>query len=399
MNTIQELRTKKASLFNEMKGIYDAAAKEKRAVSSDDLTKSEKIEADLSVIEREISGKESFQKRAAEFAEKKDVTLSQRGGGEKIRAFNQYLRGGIMNVDPALRSLLQRGTSVQTTVDNKGGYTVPEGWLGEIDVAKQFVGEVEGVARVIATSTGNILPFPKVNDTAQDAVKQTEGAAVTVADMAFGVTNLSAYTYATLLKVSEQLVQDEEVDLSSYLAELLGQRIARKTNAQLTNGDGSSNPNGVITSATVGKTAASVSAIVDTELIDLFYSVDPSYRMGNSVKWMCNDTVHSAIRQLGLTAAENYNPVTFNAEGTMFIMGKEVKINQDMAATLEAGAKALLFGDFSGYAVRTTGGINISVLRERYADELNIGYMAYRRLDGNLISGGAPLKVLQMAAS
>ena len=79
-------------------------------------------------------------------------------------------------------------------------------------------------------------------------------------------------------------------------------------------------------------------------------------------------------------------------------MGKEVKINQDMDSAITSAKKTLLFGDFNGYAVRTTGGINISVLRERYADELNYGYIAYRRLDGNLISGGVPLKLLVQAS-
>jgi len=395
---IQELRTKKASLFNEMKGVYDVAKTEKRAVSSDDLTKAEKIEADLVHIERQITSAESFQQRAAEYETKKDLTLDTKGGDLKIRAFNQYLRRGMAGVDALLRPYLTRGTSVQTTVDAKGGYTVPEGWLGEIDVAKQFIGEVEGVSRVISTSTGNILPFPKIDDTATDGAKQTEGSAVTVADMAFGVTNLSAYTYATLVKVSEQLVQDEEVDLTRYLTEMLGQRIARVTNGALTKGDGSSNPNGVVTAATTGKTAASATAFTHEELIDLYYSVDPSYRMGENVKFMCHDAVHSYIRKLGLITAENYNPISFGPDGTMFIMGKEVKINQDMDSAITSAKKTLLFGDFNGYAVRTTGGINISVLRERYADELNYGYIAYRRLDGNLISGGVPLKLLVQAS-
>ena len=55
--------------------------------------------------------------------------------------------------------------------------------------------------------------------------------------------------------------------------------------------------------------------------------------------------------------------------------------------------------DFNGYAVRTAGGISIKRLNERYGDELNVGFLAYRRIDGNLISAGAPLKVLQQAAS
>ena len=81
----------------------------------------------------------------------------------------------------------------------------------------------------------------------------------------------------------------------------------------------------------------------------------------------------------------------------MHILGKEVKINQDMSSAITTGLTTVLFGDVSGYMVRTAGGLNIKRLDQRFADELNIGYIAYRRLDGDLISAGAPIKKLVQA--
>jgi len=401
MDTLRSLKTEKGRIFNELQDVYKVAENEKRALSADEVTKSDKMMADMDEKDRQIKNLESFAARKKQFN-----NVPPQGGDDfrskkekSVAAFNKYLRYGKTSMNNEERSYLVRGTNPQTTVTTAGGFTIPEGWTGELDFAKQFIGEVESISRVFATSTGNVLPIPKVDDTATDAAIQTEGSATTVADMTFGNTDLSAYTYSTLVKVSEQLLQDEDVNLTSYLSELLGQRIARATNAALTTGDGSSKPNGVITAATSGVTAAAVNAITHSELIDLFYSVDPSYRMGSSVAFMCNDAVHSAIRKLGLTAAENYNPVTFGTDGTMFILGKKVLINQDMAATIEASAKTLLFGDFSGYAVRTAGGVTVRRLSERYGDELNVGFLAYRRVDGNLISAGTPLKFITQAAS
>jgi len=68
-----------------------------------------------------------------------------------------------------------------------------------------------------------------------------------------------------------------------------------------------------------------------------------------------------------------------------------------MVSSIATGNKTVLFGDFSGYAVRVAGGINVLRMDERYADELNVGFIAYKRVDGDLISAGAPLKVLQQA--
>lgn len=396
MKTLRELKTEKGRLFNQLNDVYNVAKQESRNLSSDELQKADKLIEAMNESDRQIRNLEAFAARKSEFENTPAVAEVKTSKQSRSDVFNKYLRYGMQELNREERYLL-RGTNPQTTADSAGGYTIPEGWTGELDWAKQFVGEVESVARVFSTATGNTLPIPKVNDTAVDAALQTEGSATTVADMTFGNTDLSAYTYSTLVKVSKQLLQDEEVNLIGYLTELLGQRIARATNAALTTGDGSSKPNGIITAATVGKTAASATAITHEELIDLYYSVDPAYRMGNSCYYMMNDAVHAAVRKLGLTAAENYNPITFGNDGTMFILGKEVKINQDMVSSIATGNKTVLFGDFSGYAVRVAGGINVLRMDERYADELNVGFIAYKRVDGDLISAGAPLKVLQQA--
>jgi len=396
MKTLRELKTEKGRLFNQLNDVYNVAKQESRNLSSDELQKADRLIEAMNELDRQIRNLEAFAARKSEFENTPAVAEVKTSKQSRSDVFNKYLRYGMQELNREERYLL-RGTNPQTTADSAGGYTIPEGWTGELDWAKQFVGEVESVARVFSTATGNTLPIPKVNDTAVDAALQTEGSATTVADMTFGNTDLSAYTYSTLVKVSKQLLQDEEVNLIGYLTELLGQRIARATNAALTTGDGSSKPNGIITAATVGKTAASATAITHEELIDLYYSVDPAYRMGNSCYYMMNDAVHAAVRKLGLTAAENFNPITFSNDGTMFILGKEVKINQDMASAITTGNKTILFGDFSGYAVRVAGGINVLRMDERYADELNVGFIAYKRVDGDLISAGAPLKVLQQA--
>ena len=396
MKTLRELKTQKGRLFNELNDVYNVAKNESRNLSSDELQKADKLIEAMNESDRQIRNMEAFAARKAEFENTPAIAEVKTSKQSRSDVFSKYLRYGMQELNREERHLL-RGTNPQTTSDTAGGYTIPEGWTGELDWAKQFIGEVESVARVFSTATGNTLPIPKVNDTATDAALQTEGSATTVADMTFGNTDLSAYTYSTLVKVSKQLLQDEEVNLIGYLTELLGQRIARATNAALTTGDGSSKPNGIITAATVGKTAASATAITHEELIDLYYSVDPAYRMGNSCYYMMNDAVHAAVRKLGLTAAENFNPITFANDGTMFILGKEVKINQDMASAISTGNKTILFGDFSGYAVRVAGGINVLRMDERYADELNVGFIAYKRVDGDLISAGAPLKVLQQA--
>jgi HK97 family phage major capsid protein len=392
-------------LYHQAKDVKEAASKENRSLTADEIGKVEAIIADMSLTQRQIGAEESLQSQAAEYQSRSEETKETPRGEKMSNAFDKFLRYGKGGLNAEQRTLLnqrydKRGTTPQKTApDSSGGFLVPESWTGELNYAKQMIGEVEAICRVMPTATGSKLPFPKISDTSNEAELQTEGAAITVVDMAFGNTDFEAYTYGTLVKVSEQLLTDEDVNLPVYLDILLKDRIARKTNGDLTNGDGSSKPNGIITAATVGKTAAATNAITDEELMDLYHSVDPAYRKSDKVRYMMNDAIQSVLMKTQLIASENFSPIRIADDGTMFIMGKKVEINQDMDGTLAAGDKPIIFGDFNEYLVRSVNGIFVKRLDERYADELNVGFLVYRRLDGDMYSAGVPLKVLQMAAS
>jgi HK97 family phage major capsid protein len=86
--------------------------------------------------------------------------------------------------------------------------------------------------------------------------------------------------------------------MESLLADLLGERLGRLANTQLTTGTGTSAPNGIITASSLGKTAASSTAVTSDELIDLIHSVDPAYRQSPKVAFMFNDLTLAAIRKL-----------------------------------------------------------------------------------------------------
>jgi hypothetical protein len=136
--TVRQLTEKKANLFNQMQDVYNAAEKENRSVTAEELAKVEAIEADLSATERQLRNLQAFQARKKEMEDGQNAVLETRNGREKIDAFNQYLRRGAYGMDPRLKPYLQRGTNPQTTSDTAGGYTIPEGWLGELDVAKKI---------------------------------------------------------------------------------------------------------------------------------------------------------------------------------------------------------------------------------------------------------------------
>jgi len=255
----------------------------------------------------------------------------------------------------------------------------------------------ENVCTTITTSSGNAITIPTVNDVATAVAKHTEGAALTDdggVDATFGQKTLDAFVFDTeWIKFSFELAQDSIFNMESLLGELLGERLGRRANVELTTGDGTGDPNGVVTASTLGKTAAAVAAVTFDEIIDLYHSVDPAYRMSPKARFMFNDGTLSAVRKLkdgDGTYLWSMGDVRNGVPGT--VLGAPYSINQAMAA-LATGAKTMLFGDFGKYYVRKVGAPVIGVKRESYWPDLGIA--GYIRLDGELGDTAAVKHLIQ----
>jgi predicted phage gp36 major capsid-like protein len=123
------------------------------------------------------------------------------------------------------------------------------------------------------------------------------------ADVSFGVKTLTVYKYSSkVVAVPFELLQDSNVDIEAFVVKRLATRLGRITNTHFTTGTGSSQPNGVVTAATTGYTAANstsqVTAITYDSLVDLQHSVDPAYRETRACKWMMNDASLKVLRKM-----------------------------------------------------------------------------------------------------
>lgn len=317
-------------------------------------------------------------------------------------AFHSYLRtGGVLgDMAPEARSVLQSGFTqvehrAQTAgVNAAGGFTVPTELQAILVRAMKAWGPMydEDICTVITTASGNVLPMPTVDDTASTTSTTAEGATLPdtgAKDVVFGQKQLEAYSRNTeWLRVSYELANDSIFGMEQLLGDLLGERLGRTANLELTTGNGSSNPNGIVTAATLGVTAASATAITWDEVMNLEHSVDPAYRMSPKVRYMFNDATLLALRKLK-DGQGNYLwqmgdvkggvPNTFN--------GRPYSINQAMA-TMAAAARVMLFGDFSKYFVRKVGAPIIGAIQDKDFWP-GFGVAGYIRFDGELADPAA----------
>lgn len=340
---------------------------------------------------------------------------AQAEGPSYREAFHAYLRasGNVSDLSQEERAALRTGYGqiegrAQTTTAAAGGYTVPTELASFITRSMLAWGPMydPGVTSEIVTSGGNTIYLPTVNDTtgAQMAIqKHVEGTTLTDdggSDVVFAQKQLDAYPFNTeWLRVSKELVDDSIFNVEALLGDLLGERMGRRANTELTVGDGTGDPNGIVTASSQGKVAASTTAITWDEIMDLEHSVDPAYRVGPKVRYMFNDSTLAAVRKLKdgngnylwqMGDVKSGVPGTFN--------GRAYSINQAMAS-LSSGvsSKVMLFGDFGKYYVRKVGAPMIGAIQDKDFWP-GFGIAGYIRFDGELADTAA-VKHLALAAA
>lgn len=291
----------------------------------------------------------------------------------------------------------QAEARAQSLTGSAGGYTVPTGFVNQLESSLLAFGGMREVATILRTDSGNSLPIPTVSDHANVGAILAENTQVSEQDITFGQITMAAYKYSSkLIRVSSELLQDSAIDLESFIGGALGERIARVLNTHFTTGDNSSKPQGIVASG-AGKTGGSASSITFDELLDLQHSLDPAYRA--NARFMMHDTTFKAVRKL---VDDQNRPIFLNdlsatSPGTLF--GVPVVINQDVA-TIAASAKVIYYGDFSKYLIRDVQDFTLLRLEERYADYHQVGFVGFSRHDGRILDAGTdPIKHFAMAAS
>ena len=411
------LHEKKARLVTQMQDILRVAKEDNgRSLTKEESERFDKLDTDMESIASDIkriskvheltsSDEERIREEAGRTGNSADQIKDTKE--KQNRAFSNFLRVGLNDLSKEEKEIMgelrvksqQRAQSVGTTT--AGGFLVPEDFNKNIDIALLEFGGVREVATIIKTAIGSDMPWPKVDDSSNVGELLAENTQLAAQDVTFGSVTMKSYKYSSKnVLVSNELIQDGAVNIDQLLTRLLTERIGRITNTHFTTGDNSSKPNGIVTASTSGKTTAAEGAFTALEIMDLEHSVDPAYRKSGKAKFMLHDTILKEVKKLVIGSADNrplWDPAILKMGTPATILGYEYVINQDMASSLVADAKVMLFGDFSRYIIRDVRGFDLLRLVERYADYDQVGFFGFMRTDGRLVSGGTPYKHLTMA--
>ena len=400
--TIVELRTKRNQAWEAAKAFANTHQTDKGTLTAEDNATYEKMEQEISDLGKEIARRERQEALDAELAKPINTPITAKpmnGGNENVktgRASDEY-RTNFWNVMRSKAPMPNVLNALQIGTDSEGGYLVPDEFEHTLVQALEDENIFRQMAKIIQTSSGD-RKIPVVASKGTASWIDEEGA-FTESDDAFGQVSIGAYKLGTLIKVSEELLNDSVFDLESYISTEFARRIGAKEEEAFFTGNGTGKPLGILATtggAETGVTSAAATAVTADELIDLFYSLKAPYRK-NAI-WVLNDSTVKAIRKLKDQNGQYLWQPSMVAGTPDTILGRPVKTSAYMPA-LAAGSKSIAFGDFGYYWIADRQGRSFKRLNELYAANGQVGFLASQRVDGKLILPEAIKVLAQKAAS
>lgn len=394
--TTNELRTKRARIWEEAKAFLDTHRDENGILNGEDNEVYDRMEQDIVNLGKEIDRQERADALDREFIAPTAVPLTSKPDNTRAemktgRASDEY-RKNFWNAmrskfpNPAVVNALQVGT------ETEGGYLVPDEFERTLVEALEEENFFRRIATVIHSNSGD-RKIPVVASKGSAAWIDEEGT-YGESDDAFGQISLGAYKLGTLIKVSEELLNDSAFPLEPYITREFARRIGTKEEEAFFTGDGVGKPTGILATtggADVGVTTTGASITAD-DVIDLYYSLRVPYR--KKAKWIMNDAMVNALRKLKDTTGQYLWELSLVAGTPNKILGCEV-ITSPFMSSIAAGEKSIAFGDFSYYWIADRTGRTFKRLNELYAATGQVGFIGNQRVDGKLILPEA-IKVLKL---
>ncbi len=340
-------------------------------------------------------------KRLDAIPEVRDVKPTAEASQDELyaRSFETFIRRGASALDSDGTRALSAGQVTENRAaaegtNSAGGYLVPTVLLQRMVEVQKAYGGIATLADELTTDTGNPLVWPSNDDTSNVGAIVAENTQLSEQDFTFGQIPIGAYLYTSkIVRVSVQLLQDSLFDLNAFIPRKFGQRLGRAQAAHFVSGDGTTQPQGLLTGLSVGTTMGTASTLKYDDLVNLEHSVNPAYRDGGNAQYVFSDTALAAIRKV---KDNNNRPIwtpTFAVGMASTINGWTYKIDNSMP-NMTAGNWPIAFGDFrEAYIVRRVAGASILRLTERYADYLQVGFLAFSRTDARVQNATAAMKL------
>lgn len=307
---------------------------------------------------------------------------------QELRSFAGYIRGTVaqMRAGEQNFNLGNNGALLPTSIANR-----------IIEAVRDMCPILAGADVYHVSGTLKIPVYGKANGTHDIAVGYGADFTELTADAgAFTSVDLTGYLVGALSLVGRSLLNNADVDLVSFVVRKMAESVSVFVEQELLTGTGASNSHctGALTTTNT-LNAGSTTAITADNLIDLQAKIKQAFQ-GKAV-WTMHPNTWSAIKKLKDGNNRYLVQDDITGEFPFRLLGKPVHLSDNMPV-IASGAKAILYGDYSGLSVNIRENMTVEVLREKYATQHAVGVVAWMELDSK-VSDPQKLATLVMSTA
>lgn len=340
------------SVEAEAKSISISTIPEEENIMDEPIVEKEEEESKVDV---EALKKSIIDELKAEKGEDKGsfTVIPSLGEKDEMKGFMHYIRTGQEN--STMRALkASNATDMNIGTAEDGQYLVPTGHYQNVIARRDEAALWSKLGVTQIPGIGTTVNVPYDNEADGEFVVATETQEFDDDAPATGRKQMTLAKYAKIIRISHELLRDEDSRLESFLANWVGRGMAKTHNDLLITE--------VETNGTPLKTFASSTAVALGEMEDMVFQSDMvSYLDGGSAAWVMSGPSYAKLIALkGDALTYSQTPAGVYRES---ILGFPVYFT-NKADTIGASKKSLFFGDWSQVGVRNGAGLQL--IRDPY---------------------------------
>lgn len=370
-----ELIENRARVWEEAKSFLSEHEDENGNLNAEDSEKYARMEAELDSLTDSIKRYDKFEAIEAELDKPVsepmvDAPEAEAKFGTASKEYKDAMVDAVRNNFSRVSNVLEEGT------DATGGYLVPDEWDSELVHKLEDEVIMRQLGTVMKTQHGtHKIPIYASKDS---AVWLGESDAFTALDETFGEVELDAFKLGGLIKISDELLEDNTYNLESEIVNELYKKLARGEESAFLTGNGTNKPTGVFDATAGGESAGTLTtAMTGDDLIDLVHALKVPYR--KNAQFIMHDGIVKEIRKLKDNQGQYIWQPAYQAGDADMVLGYKVNTSN------YAPERSIAFGNFSYYRIADRGNRSVQALRELFAGNGQVGFLGKERVDGKLV--------------
>ena len=374
--TVTELMEKRRKVWETAKSFVDTHQNENGVLSAEDTETYGRMETEIQELTDAINRQSKMERLDKELSKPVNEPIREQPGSgiaekKTDRASAEYKDAMLT----AFRTNFRQISNVlQEGIDSNGGYLVPDEYDSRLIDALNEENIMRRLGTTIKTSGEHKI---NIAGTKPAAAWIDEGEALTFSDATFSQLSLDAHKLHVAVKVTEELLYDSAFNLENYILTQFGRALANAEEDAFLNGDGTNKPLGLFAETGGGTVSKTVAAVGADDVIDLIYSLGRPYR--KSASFIMNDKTIAGLRLLKDNNGQYLWQPSYQLGEPDRLLGYNIH------TSAYAPTDKIAFGDYSYYNIGDRGTRSFAELRELFAGNGMVGFVAKERVDGKLL--------------